>query len=91
MELLLKVKMELRMKIFNICAFIEKSDFQTGDFAKNSIKRRDCIKKGAWKVCRFNGGGGWGGGVKRKRGWTNLNLKGKGRPFLEGPENGATL
>ena len=55
---------------------------------KNPIKRKDCIKRGAWTVCRFKGEGG----VSRKRGWTNLNkLKGKGRPFLEGPEKGATL
>ena len=55
---------------------------------KNRIKRKDCIKRGAWTVCRFNGG--WS--VSRKRGWKNLNkLKGKKRPFLEGPEKGATL
>ena len=46
------------MKNFNICAFIEKSDFQRGDFAKNPIKRRDCIKKGVWTVYIFRGGGG---------------------------------
>ena len=75
------------MKNFIIYAFIEKYDFQRGDFAKNAIERRDCIKKGAWTVCIFKGRGG----VSRERGWTNLNLKGEGRPFLEGPEKGATL
>ena len=43
------------MKNFNIWAFIEKSDFQRGDFTKKPIKRRDCVKSGAWAVCRFKG------------------------------------
>ena len=30
-----KVKMEFRIKNFNIWAFTEKSDFQRGDFTKN--------------------------------------------------------
>ena len=34
LQLLLKVKKELRMKNFNIWAFTEKSDFQRGDFTK---------------------------------------------------------
>ena len=52
---LLNDKMELRMKNFNIWAFIEKSDFQRGDLTKKPIKRRDCVKSGAWAVCRFKG------------------------------------
>ena len=54
--------MELRTKNFNICTFIEKSDFQRGDFLKKPIKRRDCVKRGTWTVCRFKGG------LSRKRG-----------------------
>ena len=48
------------MKNLNIWAFTEKSDFQRGDFIKKPIKRRDCLKclkRGAWTVCRFKGGG----------------------------------
>ena len=66
-----------------------------GRFHKKPIKRRDCVKRGAWTVCRFKGG------LSRKRGWWLLipqrilcflnKLKGKGRPFLEGPKKGATL
>ena len=51
------------MKNFNIWAFIEKSDFQRGDFTKKPIKRRDCVKRGAWTVCRFKVG------LSRKREW----------------------
>ena len=75
------------MKNFNICASLKNLTFREEILQKNPIKRRDCIKKGAWTVCRFKGGGE----VSRKRGWTNLNLKEKARPFLEGPEKGATL
>ena len=58
------------MKNFNIWAFIEKSDFQRGDFTKKTIKRRDCVKSGAWAVCRFKGD------LSRKRGWWFLRSGG---------------
>ena len=68
-------------------------------FHKKPIKRRDCIKSGAWIVFRFKGS------LSRKSGWWFLRrglipqrilcflnkLKGKGRPFFEGPKKGAAL
>ena len=54
------------MKNFNIWAFIEKSDFQKGDFTTKPIKRRDCVKRGAWTVRRFKGG------LSRRRKWRFL-------------------
>ena len=45
------------MKNFNIWAFTEKSDFQRGDFTEKTIKRRDCLKRGAWAVWKFKKGG----------------------------------
>ena len=90
--------MKLKMKYFNIWAFIKKSDFQRGDFAKKPIKRRDCVKRGASTVCRFKGSckkegvAVFEGGLIPQRILCFLNkLKGKGRPFLEGPKKGATL
>ena len=73
------------MKNFIIYAFIEKYDFQRGDFAKNAIERRDCIKKGAWTVCIFKGRGG---GVKRK-GVDKLESEGERKTFLGGSRKGS--
>ena len=52
------------MKNFNIWVFIEKSDFQRGGLTKKPIKRRDCVKRRAWTVCRFKGGLS-----RKRRGW----------------------
>ena len=50
--------MVLRMKIFHILGFTEKSDFE-GGFTKNQYRRGDCLKRQAWTVYRFKGGGAW--------------------------------
>ena len=77
--------MELRMKNFNIWAFTEKSDFQRGDFTKKQWG--GITQKGGL------GGGFWGGGglIPQCILCFLTKLKGKGRPFLEGPKKGATL
>ena len=63
------------------------------------MKRRDCVKEGAWTVCRFKGR------HVKKEGMvffeegsdTQMHtmlltkLKVKGSPFLEGPKEGAAL
>ena len=41
-------------------------------FMKNQYRGRDCLKRGAWTVCRFKGGGGLGkkdGVVFLREGW----------------------
>ena len=34
----------------------EKSNFQGGGFRKNYYIGENCLKRGAWTVCRFQGG-----------------------------------
>ena len=58
--------MELRMKNFNIWAFTGKSDFERGGIYKKPIKRRDCLKRGAWTVWRFRRGVAGRGLVKEE-------------------------
>ena len=69
-------------------------------FHKKPIKRRNCIKRGAWAVCRFIGGLVKKEGVAVFEGGGLIpqcipcfltKLKGKGRSFLEGPKKRATL
>ena len=94
--------MELRVKNFNSLGIHWKISLSEDRFPKKSIKsRRNCLKRGAWTVCRFK----WG--LVKKEGvgffegggglipWCTLcfldKLKGKGRPFLEGPKKGSIL
>ena len=37
--------------------FTKNSNFHDGEFTKNWYKEQDCLKRGAWTVCRFKGGG----------------------------------
>ena len=48
------------MKDFNIMGFTEKSDFQWRSLKKKQYIGGNCLKRGAWAVCRFKGGGGQG-------------------------------
>ena len=50
--------MGLRMKNLIFQEFTEEFDFQGGVHEK-PIYRGDCLKKGAWIVCRFKEGGPW--------------------------------
>ena len=70
-----------------------------GEISQKTNKEEGLHKKRRLEVCRFKGG------LSRKRGWQFLKggegliphrilcflnkLKGKGRPFLEGPKKGA--
>ena len=55
-HLLLKDKMVLRMKNFNILQIHGKSDLQGVVHKKKKHRRRDCLKRGAWIVYQFKGG-----------------------------------
>ena len=57
--------MVLRMENFNILGVHWKIGLLGGRSQKNNIAGRDCLKRGAWTVCRFKGGLGKneGGGV----------------------------
>ena len=55
------------MKNLNIFGVTEKSDFYGGS-RKTNIEGGDCLKRGAWIVCRFNGGLGKKEGVVFLRG-----------------------
>ena len=48
--------MGLRMKNFNIMGFTQKSNFQGGRELQKLNKQGDCLKRGAWTVCRFKRG-----------------------------------
>ena len=57
--------MGLRMKTLIFFVFTEKSDVYGVEFMKNHYRGGDCLKRGAWTVCRFKGGlgkKGFGGG-----------------------------
>ena len=47
--------MGLRMKDLIFLGFTEKSDFYGGGVHEKPIYRGDCLNRGAWTVCRFNG------------------------------------
>ena len=57
--------MRLRMKNFYVLGVHWKIQLLGGDSQKNNIEGRlgDCLKRGAWTVCRFKGGLGKKEGV----------------------------
>ena len=62
------------MKTLNISGVHWKNlTFREG-IHKKSIKGRDCLKSEAWTVCRFEEGGGRGGGMAYQE-VSNLFLK----------------
>ena len=42
--------------------------FRSGELMKSWYRGVDCLKNGAWTVCRFKGGGWGGGGAWEERG-----------------------
>ena len=55
--------MVLRMKNFNILGVHWKIRLLRGGPWKTNIEEGDCLKRGAWRICWFKGGG-----LARKRG-----------------------
>ena len=56
--MLLKDGMGLKMESFNIIWVHWKIDFLGGSGGHKKIRyRENCLKRGAWTVCRFKGGG----------------------------------
>ena len=85
------------MKNFNILGIHWKIWLSEGGVHKKQIKRRDCPKRGAWTAWKFKGRTcqergdsvfwrGRGGLIPRYTLCFLAKLKGKGRPFLEGPK-----
>ena len=65
------------MKNLNILGGSLKNPTFRRGFTKNQYRGGDCLKKGAWTVCRFKGRGS----LARKKGVVFHNYKHTGTPF----------
>ena len=74
--------MGLRMKDFNILGVHWKIQLLGGSSWKTDKGGGDCLKRGAWTVCKFKGGGTWqerGGGIFKGGWYPNAHYRGRGR------------